>query len=101
MTETVVSKNGVLIRLTDERWVHITEEHNELAGMQLEILETIADPAQILAGSQGELFAVREIESGKYLIVVYREFQNDGFIITAFLTRRIQSIRRRQLLWPN
>ena len=101
MTEIVVSKNGVLIRLTDERWVHITEEHNELAGMRLEILETIADPAQIFAGSYGELFAVREIESGKYLVVVYREFQNDGFIITAFLTRRIQSIRRRHLLWPN
>jgi hypothetical protein len=101
MTETVVSKNGVLIRLTDERWVHITEEHNELAGMRLEILETVADPAQIFAGSHGELFAVREIESSKYLVVVYREFQNDGFIITAFLTRRIQSIRRRQLLWPN
>jgi hypothetical protein len=101
MTESVVSKNGVLIRLTDERWVHITEEHNELAGMRLELLETIADPAQIFAGSCGELFAVREIESGKYLVVVYREFQNDGFIITAFLTRRIHSIRRRQLVWPN
>jgi hypothetical protein len=101
MTEIVVSKNGVPTRLTDERWVHITEEHNELAGMRLEILETIADPAQIFAGSRGELFAVREIEPGKYLVVVYRESQNDGFIITAFLTRRIQSFRQRQLLWPN
>ena len=101
MTETVVSKNGVLIRLTDERWVHITEEHNELAGMRLEVLETITDPAQIFAGSYGELLAVREIESDKYLIVVYRELQHDGFIITAFLTRRIQAIRRRQVLWPN
>jgi hypothetical protein len=27
MTETVNSKNGVPIRLTDERWSHITEEH--------------------------------------------------------------------------
>ncbi len=81
--------------------MHITEAHNELAGMQLEILETIAEPAQIFAGSYGELFAVREIESGKYLVVVYLELQHDGFIITAFLTRRIQLIRRRQLLWPN
>lgn len=101
MTETVVSKNGVPIRLTDERWVHIIEEHNELAGRRQEVLETITDPAQIFSGSYGELLAVREIESGKYLVVVYRELQYDGFVITAFLTRRIQSIRRRQILWPN
>jgi hypothetical protein len=26
VVETVVSKNGIPIRLTDERWLHITEE---------------------------------------------------------------------------
>ena len=78
--------------------MHITEEHNELAGMRLEILETITDPTQIFARNRGELFAVGEIEPGKYLVVVYREFQNDGFIITAFLSRRVQSFRRRQLV---
>ncbi len=100
MTEIVVSKNDVPIRLTAARWVHITEEHSELAGMRLEILETVVDPTQIFAGTRGELFAVREIEPGKYLVVVYREFQNDGFIITAFITRRMQAFRRRQRLWP-
>ncbi|MHC1610492.1 MAG: hypothetical protein ACXQTW_02655 [Candidatus Methanospirareceae archaeon] len=29
---TLTSKNGVPIRLTDERWLHITEEHSEMAG---------------------------------------------------------------------
>jgi hypothetical protein len=101
MTEMVISKNDVPIRLADERWVHITEEHSELAGMRLEILETIVNPTQIFAGTRGELFAVREIEPGKSLVVVYREFQNDGFIITAFLTRRMQAFRRRQRLWPS
>ncbi len=101
MTEIVISKNDVPIRLTDERWVHITEEHSELAGMRLEILETVVNPTQIFAGTRAELFAVREIEPGKYLVVVYREFQSDGFIITAFLTRRMQAFHRRQRLWPS
>jgi hypothetical protein len=101
MTEMVTSKNGVPIRLTDERWVHITEEHNELAGMRLEILETVADPTQIFAGNRGKLFAIREIAPGKHLVVIYREGPNDGFIITAFMTRRIHAFRRRQRLWPN
>ena len=44
MIEKVLSKNGVPIRLTDERWAHITEEHCELAGMRLEVLEAVARP---------------------------------------------------------
>ena len=28
----VTSKNGIPIRLTEERWVHITENHDDLAG---------------------------------------------------------------------
>jgi hypothetical protein len=99
MTETVTSKNGLSIRLTDERWAHITEEHCELAGLRLEVLETVANPARIYAGNAGELLAAREIEAGKYLVAVYREVATDGFIITAFLTRRIKSLERRQLVW--
>jgi hypothetical protein len=100
MTEIVYSKNGVPIRLTDERWAHITEEHGELAGLRLEIMETVANPTEIFAGNRGELLAVREVEPGKYLVVVYRESQQDGFIITAFLTRKGHTLRRRQQLWP-
>jgi hypothetical protein len=100
MAESVYSKNGVPIRLTDERWTHITEEHSELAGLRSEIIETVANPAEIFAGNQGELLAVREVEPGRYLVVVYCESQQDGFIITAFLNRKGHPLRRRQQLWP-
>ena len=96
----VYSKNGVPIRLTDERWAHITDEHGELASLRLEIVVTVANPTWIFTGNQGELLAVQEIEPGKYLVVVYRESQNDGFIITALLTRRLRALQRRQRLWP-
>ena len=100
MLETVQSKNGIFIRLTDERWAHITEEHCELAGMRLETLETVVNPSKILEGGDGELLAVREIEKNKFLVVVYRELIGDGFIITAFLTRREQYLNRRKQVWP-
>jgi hypothetical protein len=100
MAESVYSKNGVPIRLTDERWAHITEEHSELAGLQSEIVETVANLAEIFAGNQGELLAVREAEPGKYLVVTYRESPQDGCIITAFLTRKGHTLRRRHQLWP-
>jgi hypothetical protein len=100
VTETATSENGVLIRLTDERWVHITEEHAELAGYRAEVLGVIVDPERIVSGSDGELLATRAQPDGKMLVVVYRELASDGFVITAFLTRRAASLDRRTQVWP-
>lgn len=100
MLDTILSKNGVPIRFTDERWLHITEEHGELTGLREAVIHTVAQPERILAGGAGELLAVRELEQGKFMIVVYRELASDGFIITAFLTRRVRSLEGRKQLWP-
>jgi hypothetical protein len=55
----------------------------------------------VLSGTGGELLAVRMIESGKAVVVVYRETGvDDGFVITAFVTRRLGSLDRREQLWP-
>jgi hypothetical protein len=95
------SVTGSAIRLTAERWAHIVDTHCELAGLREELLETIARPDRVLAGVEEERLAVREIESGKWLVVVYRETVGDGFVITAFLTRRHRSLDKRQQLWPS
>lgn len=97
---TVISKNNVPIRLTAERWSHITEEHGELADFQKQVLETVVNPKSVFAGNAGALLATQEMQPGKWLIVVYRETNGDGFIITAFLTRRIHSLERRTKIWP-
>ena len=100
MNETAISKNGISIRLTDERWAHITDEHGELKGLQTIVLEAIAEPALIVGGGAGELLAIREVEVGKYIVVVYRELEVDGFVITSFLTSRLAVLKRREQLWP-
>lgn len=94
------SKDGILVRLTEERWSHIIDEHGELADLRSEVLRTISDPERVLAGNLGELLALRTFEPGKWLAVVYRELEGDGFVITAFLTRRFRSLDRRVQLWP-
>jgi len=99
MHEEVTSVNGVRIRLTDERWAHITEEHSELAGLRFEVLEAVQQPDKIVKGSEGALVATRLMDDGKYLVVIYREISSDGFIITAFLTRRTSMLERRELVW--
>ena len=69
--------------------------------MRLEILDTIENPERVLMGCAGELLAVRKISSGKNLVVIYRELKEDGFVITAFLTSKTNSLNRRKQLWPN
>ena len=96
----VKSKNNVSIRLTEERWFHITEEHSEMAGYYFEVLETVEEPEAIFEGKEGECIAVREVEKGKYVVVVYRELsKEDGFVIIAFLTRRKKQLERRRKIW--
>lgn len=101
MMLSAISRAGVPIRLTDERWAHIAEEHCELAGMREEVIAAVSEADRVLAGSLGELLALRTMEDGKALVVVYRETAaDDGFVITAFLTRRPGSLERRRQVWP-
>ena len=96
----VVSKHGVPIRLTDERWAHIVTGHNEMTEMRQQVLDTVAEPERILAGNAGEYLAVRTLKPGKWLVVIYRELVDDGFVITAFMTRRARMLDRRAQIWP-
>jgi hypothetical protein len=66
----------------------------------MEVLETVTYPERIVTGNAGELLAVREIGAGKWLVAVYREVGDDGFVITAFSTRRKFMLERRKQLWP-
>jgi hypothetical protein len=51
-------------------------------------------------GVNGELLAVKQVAEGKWMVVAYRELEQDGFIITAFLTRRERSLEKRTQVWP-
>jgi len=104
MLGSAVSRNGFRIRLTHERWSHVVESHDYLAGLHEWVLETIADPDTIALGWEGSLMATRHYPSTpiteKHMIVVYRELHDaDGFVITAFMTSRVDKVWQRGLLW--
>ena len=99
MIETTISVNGITIRLPDERWMHIIDEHPELQKHKEEVLQTITKPDVIYEGTDKELFAVKECEPQKNIIVIYKEFEADGFIITAFFSRRKRFLDRRKKIW--
>jgi len=92
-----VSVDGVPIRLTAERWFHIVENHDDLAGHYDDVLATVEDPDWILRGHRGSLIAVRGSGRGHYLAVIYRQVSwEDGFVITAYFTSKVD---RRKAIW--
>ena len=56
-----ISKSGVPIRLTDERWYRIVENHDDLAGYYDEVLLTVENPDFVMRGYRGALVAVRSL----------------------------------------
>jgi len=97
------SKNHVPIRLTDERLDHILKNHPEMQNQTQNIFLTVENPELLLKGDFGEVLTVRlfpksPVSMNKYLIVAYKEIgQFDGFIITAYFSRKIN--RSREVLW--
>jgi len=95
----VVSKNGIPIRLTEERWFHIIENHDDLAGYYDDVLYTIEDPDYIIEGYRKALIALKKVTKSKFLAVVYREVsKEDGFVITAYFTSKI-NLEREVVRW--
>jgi hypothetical protein len=101
--EVPVSKNGIPIRITDERWTHVVESHDYMAGNRDLVVETIEDSDYIVTGRKGELIALRHYHSTsiseKHVVAVYREFADDGFLITAFMTSDPETILRKGVVW--
>jgi hypothetical protein len=88
----VLSVEGVPIRLTEERWFHIVENHDDMAGHYDDVLETIADPDFVIPGYGGSLIAVRNYGRRHNLFAVYRQLSRiDGFVITAYFGSKVSS----------
>ena len=92
-----LSIDGTPIRLTAERWFHIVENHDDLAGHYDDVLDAIENPDLVVRGYRGSLIAARGFGRKRYLMVVYREVSGeDGFVITAYFTSKID---RKKALW--
>ena len=96
------SVNGVPIRLTKERLEHIARRHPEIED-EHRILETLNNPDLVQQGDAGTLLAIKKFDKSpvtenKHLAVVYRESQEDGFVLTAYYS---STLRQRSIKWKN
>jgi len=98
------SKNKIPIRLSDERWHHITTGHPEIADYYYEILDTIENPKSIFQGDNQDLIAIgfHIASTRKFIVAVYKEVsQNDGFVLTAYLSKKEQKFEKKNLVWKH
>lgn len=91
------SVNDVPVRLPYERWYHITDNHDDVAGLYDEVLETVENPQFVVRGNGGALKAARDMGKRKWLVVVYREVsRSDGFVITAYM---LEAKPKGEVIW--
>ncbi len=97
-----ISFNGVVIRLTDERWYHISVNHPEMSAYYFEILETISSPEVVYEGKDNALIATKSLEDKglKMIVVIYKETDSsDGFVITSYTSNKISELQKRKVIW--
>lgn len=107
---TVISKNGVPIRLTEERWNHTILTHQEIEPNDFnKFMKVISNPELILKGSKGELLAIQKVSRKKIWIVVpYKETlplrgkevtKKDGFVLTCYFTSDLTWLLKKEIVW--
>ncbi len=91
----VKDKTGRSIRLTDERWKHLSK-HLHLQEDIEKIKETLQDPDKITDYSYDQniryyyKYYKNQDSKAKYIRIVVKYLNGDGFIVTAHFIDRIR-----------
>jgi len=95
-----VSINKIKIRLNSERLSHILTNHPEMVEYVFYIGKAVNQPDYLFEGTKGEFFAVLRIKN-LFIVVIYKEdkIKKDGFIITSFITKRINYLLKKKMIW--
>lgn len=88
-----IDREGLPIRVTDERLVHILD-HPEMVGLEKSITQTLKDPSLVTQSLSDETtrlyyrFYLDTPVGDKFMCVVVKVNPDDAFVLTAYLTDR-------------
>ncbi len=89
----VEDKTGRRIRLTKERWKHITQEHPNIQNFE-ELKETLINPLKIMPSTYDpenvQYYYKFNKKKKRYLMVAVKYLNGEGFIITTYYMRNIK-----------
>ena len=89
------------IRLTEVQWLHMVFFHPEVESEHEKIREVLENPEVVVEGATKDTricyrFFKSTPVASKYLAVVVKVLNEEGFIITGYFTERV---RRGKVLW--
>jgi hypothetical protein len=92
---------GKVVSLSSDRWQHVLS-HPELKNQRTRIKETLAAPDEIRASAQNpeiwlfyRLYPKTPVTT-KYMLVVVKVSNEEGFIVTAFYTDKV---KKGDIIW--
>lgn len=89
----VKDKSGRSIYLSKERWIHINQEHPEVAPFMEDIKDAIVTPVRIIQyeyDKKVRYYYKYFKQQLLYLLVIVKYLNNHGFIVTAYFVRNIR-----------
>jgi hypothetical protein len=92
---------GRSIRLTNERWAHITA-HPEMVGQHERLAETLSNPELVISTVTDSTVHVyhklfsRTPVTRKYLLIAVKMLEDDAFVLTAFFSSRL---KKGEVVW--
>ena len=89
-----IDKSGRKIRLTKKQWSHIRQHHAEVETPG-EIEETLQNPTNIILDEREDVenffrFFKHQKQKSKFLKVIVRFLNTEGYVITAYFVRMIK-----------
>jgi hypothetical protein len=96
----VIAYDGRKIRLTESQRLHITFFHPEAMVDESKIELAVSEPQMVAAGATDDArilyrFFPKTVVTSKYLAVVVKQSNGEGFIVTAYFTEKV----KRKVIW--
>ncbi len=91
----VLSKLGRKIRVSKRHWEHITKKHESIESLEDKVREALINPDIIRLSKEDPRVYLYYSRYGKYYMCIVCKHTNDeGFIITAYLTDAVKKGER-------
>jgi hypothetical protein len=85
-------------RTSDEYWQKLIVKHPDIAGLETEVKQALANPNEIRQSSRDPnvLLFYLTLRETRWVVAVARKLNGDGFLITAYQT---DAIKEGETLW--
>jgi hypothetical protein len=86
------------VRTSEEYWEKLIVKHPDIADLELEIQQALANPDKIRRSSRDPnvLLFYLVLKERRWVVAVARRLNSDGFLITAYQT---DAIKEGESLW--